>query len=124
MVRPGKPDNTPDCIRIRAGNIYVYPGGGESCVCKTLINSYVRPLGKPFKSNCSWRKATGNHLHICHSHVYDDASAMTVSSRTCLRAENSSSSSSEQKQGARLALRRPGLKSHFRHPRNYSQFQC
>src|SRR6476619_5275716 len=50
-------------------------------------------LDKPFKSNCSWRKATGNHLHICTSHVYDDASAMTVSSRTCLRAENSSSSS-------------------------------
>src|SRR6478609_5444701 len=51
-------------------------------------------LGKPFKSNCSWRKATGNHLHICTSHVYDDALAMTVSSRTCLRAENSTSSSS------------------------------
>src|SRR6476469_6350349 len=48
-------------------------------------------LGKPFKSNCSWRKATGNHLHICTSHVYNDASAMTVSSQTCLRAENSSS---------------------------------
>src|SRR6476469_7053187 len=51
-------------------------------------------LSKPFKSNCSWRKATGNHLHICTSHVYDGASAMTMSSRTCLRAENSSSSSS------------------------------
>ena len=50
-------------------------------------------FGKPFKSNCSWRKATGNHLYICTCHVYDDASAMTVSSRTCLRAENSSSSS-------------------------------
>src|SRR6476469_5356383 len=49
-------------------------------------------LGKPFKSNCSWRKATVNHLHICTSHVYDDASAMTVSSQTCLKAENSSSS--------------------------------
>src|SRR6476469_8305493 len=51
-------------------------------------------LGKPFKSNCSWRKVTGNHLHICTSHVYDDASAMAMSSRTCRRAENSSSSSS------------------------------
>src|SRR6476661_4484227 len=79
----------PDCIQI---NIYVYPGQGKTCVYKTLINSYVRPWAKPFKSNCSWRKAMGNHLHICTSYVNDDASAMTVLSRTCLRAENSSSS--------------------------------
>src|SRR6478609_4852651 len=58
----------------------------DQFVCAALV--------KPFKSNCSWKKATGNHLHICTSHVYDGASAMTVSSRTCLRAENSSSSSS------------------------------
>src|SRR6476469_11074798 len=32
----------PDCIRIRASNIYVYPGRGKTCVYKTLINSYVR----------------------------------------------------------------------------------
>src|SRR6476469_924296 len=54
-------------------------------------------LGKLFKSNCSWRNATGNHLRICTSHVYDDASAMTVSSQTCLRAENTSPSSSSSK---------------------------
>src|SRR6476469_6545002 len=48
-------------------------------------------LGKLFKSNCSWRKATENHLHICISHVYDVASAVTVSSWTCLRAKYSSS---------------------------------
>src|SRR6476661_6317039 len=72
---------------------YVCPGRGKTCVQNT--DQFVcAALGKPFKSNCSWKKATGNHLHICTSHVYDDASAMTVSSRTCLRAENSSSSSS------------------------------
>src|SRR6478609_4880729 len=49
-------------------------------------------LGKPFKSSCSWRKAMGNHLHIGTAHVYDGASAMTMSLQTCLRAENSSSS--------------------------------
>src|SRR6478609_11567664 len=31
-----------DYIRIRASNIYVYPGRGKTCVYKTLINSYVR----------------------------------------------------------------------------------
>ena len=49
-------------------------------------------LGKPFTSNCSWRKATGNHLYppllICISQVYDGTSEMAMSSRTCLRAEH------------------------------------
>src|SRR6476469_4405915 len=68
----------------------------EKGLCVQNTDQFIRAaLGKPFKSNCSWRKATGNHLHICTSHVYDDASAMTVSSRTCLRAENSSSSKSQ-----------------------------
>src|SRR6476469_1530875 len=78
--------NTPNCIRIRLNNIYVYPGQRKTCTQNTY--QFVRAaLGKLFKSNCSWRMATGNHLHICNCHVYDDASAMTISSRTCLRAE-------------------------------------
>src|SRR6476469_794574 len=81
----------PDCIRIRSNNKYVYPGRGKTCV-QNGDQFVCAALGKPFKSNCLWRKATGNHLHICTSHVNDDASAMTISSQTCLRAENSSSS--------------------------------
>src|SRR6476469_5254709 len=79
----------PDCIPIRSNNKYIYPGCGKTCV-QNSDQFVCAALGKPFKSNCSWRKATGNHLHICTSHVCDDASPMTVSSRTCLGAENSS----------------------------------
>src|SRR6476619_3464494 len=66
---------------------YMYTLVEERHVVQSTDQFICAALGKPFKSNCSWRKATGNHLHICTSHVHDDASAMTMSSRTCLRAE-------------------------------------
>src|SRR6478609_3060181 len=69
----------------------VYTGRGKTCVYKTLINLYVRPWASrssPIARGGRQRKTTST---FCTSHVYDDASAMTVSSRTCLRAENSSS---------------------------------
>src|SRR6476619_6262365 len=82
----------PDCIRIRLNNICVYPGRGKTGVYKTLINSYVRPWASrssPIARGGRQRETTST---FCTSHVYDDTSAMTMSSRTCLRAENSSAS--------------------------------
>src|SRR6476619_1956720 len=62
----------------------------ERHVYKTLINSYVRhwaSRSSPIARGGRQRETTST---FCTSHVYNDASAMTMSSRTCLRAENSS----------------------------------
>src|SRR6476469_9849200 len=59
-------NNTPDCIRIRASNIYVYPDRGKICMYKTLINSYVRP----WASRSSSIARGGRQREITSTHLY------------------------------------------------------